>query len=533
MKNYKFYLLFVFILIPCFQTSLLASDISEWNSNFERMFITQKGNNISGQYDYAGGKIIGVLEGRTLKGWWSEDDDAHECGPNDGWSGPFVLKFSTDGKSFAGSYGKCTRGQRTLESINPSDATWTGTLAKGSINFNMLQSVASKSSVSQAKSVTKISLIPEKSFVSPGQPITVTFSGLPAKGQDWLAISDVNHGADEYFDMIMLEGNPKSGTHSFTGLSEGNYEIRAYTNWPDGGYNVTAKVDIKVAKASSAPKPAVARVATPKKPVSPLPAKSLPSKSVTPVKAKPIDGIEPVTKKVTPGVSVLSNNPPLKAPDAPNGLGVDVPSRSSWMYSDLGLLTLDEIIAKFNIPTPPPVGDWRVTERNNGMHVVTQIIDRKTKNFKIKKKFEFKNGKVIRIITGTPDGNQIKIYFDAKTGLLSSAEHRLNEVSNGPRYTYNPDGTPKCVYGYKAQNDAYMNHGRRVCSVNGVLQYERFYENDKETGTWKQYKNGKLAKLSTYKNGKKNGIQATYNNGQLVSWYIAKDGKRVGDMKTP
>ncbi len=80
MKNYKFYLLIVFILIPCFQTALLASDRSEWNSNFNRMSFVQEGNNISGQYDYAGGKIIAVLEGRTLKGWWSENDDTRKRG---------------------------------------------------------------------------------------------------------------------------------------------------------------------------------------------------------------------------------------------------------------------------------------------------------------------------------------------------------------------------------------------------------------------------------------------------------------------
>jgi len=67
-------------------------------------------NHFNGTYDYAGGKITGTIVGNTIQGWWSETDDKHICGPGNRWSGPFVMRFSSDGRSFKGKYGKCERG---------------------------------------------------------------------------------------------------------------------------------------------------------------------------------------------------------------------------------------------------------------------------------------------------------------------------------------------------------------------------------------------------------------------------------------
>ncbi len=134
---------------------------------------------------------------------------------------------------------------------------------------NNAKPVLSDTIAAQPKPLRKISINPGKSIFEPGQNIMVTFSGLPAKGQDWLAISDINHKSDEYFDLVMLEGKPKSGTHSFSGLPEGNYEIRVYTNWPDGGYHIAAKIPIKVAKAKVIPKPSTPVVTKQQKTVPP------------------------------------------------------------------------------------------------------------------------------------------------------------------------------------------------------------------------------------------------------------------------
>ncbi len=116
-----------------------SSGTSEWTSNFNKMTLDQKGKNLSGNYDYAGGKMMGILKGRTLEGWWSEDDDVKDCGPDNAWSGPYVLTFADDGKSFTGIYGKCQNAQRSIASLTPSDGDWHGNLSKGAINFNFTQ----------------------------------------------------------------------------------------------------------------------------------------------------------------------------------------------------------------------------------------------------------------------------------------------------------------------------------------------------------------------------------------------------------
>ncbi len=148
------------------------------------------------------------------------------------------------------------------------------------------------------ETISGINLKFAKPMVKPDDKITVTFSGLPAKGQDWLALSDINHGPDEYFDMVMLEGQPQSGSHTFKGLPEGKYEVRVYTDWPDGGYTVVAKAAIRVSKLPAAPKAPVALIKPPKKPVAPIAAKPKPV-APKPAKAKPTPVATPVPAQIT------------------------------------------------------------------------------------------------------------------------------------------------------------------------------------------------------------------------------------------
>ncbi len=120
-------------------TPTAASGRSEWDTNFNKVFFDQKGQNLSGHYEYASGKVKGNLKGMTMEGWWSEDDDTKDCGPDNAWSGPFVLTFANDGKSFTGIWGKCQGGKRTIESLTTSDGDWHGNLSKGAIDFNSAQ----------------------------------------------------------------------------------------------------------------------------------------------------------------------------------------------------------------------------------------------------------------------------------------------------------------------------------------------------------------------------------------------------------
>ncbi len=140
-----------------------------------------------------------------------------------------------------------------------------------------------------------ISLMPDKSTFTPDQKISISFSGLPAKGQDWLALSAVSHQSNEYFDTIMLKGKPKSGRHGFIALPEGEYEVRAYTNWPDGAYKIAAKTSVLVAQAHAAPKPPIAPVSLPK---------SLPNPAAKKVEPVAQSKLEPEPQIISPQTPV-------------------------------------------------------------------------------------------------------------------------------------------------------------------------------------------------------------------------------------
>ncbi len=162
-----------------------------------------------------------------------------------------------------------TRGPEAIQIIDSFQSTASGA-AKKVIKQKPAPLVAKEKKpapIAPVQTKSQISLSPGQTAFAPGQKIQVSFSGLPATGQDWIALSAVGHKPDEYFDMKMLEGRPKTGTHSFTGLPEGDYEVRVYTNWPDGGYTVAAKTGIRVAKAPVPPKQPVAPMAAPKSPV--------------------------------------------------------------------------------------------------------------------------------------------------------------------------------------------------------------------------------------------------------------------------
>jgi hypothetical protein len=120
---------------------------------------------------------------------------------------------------------------------------------------------------------------PIQSTFKPDESIEVQFSGLPATGQDWLAISGKGQGPKQYFDIVMLENRPRDGVHKFKPLPEGEYDIRLYTNWPDGGYDIVASSGVRVASLPELPQPA-----------QPLPLPALPQ-APQPVVTEGADGV--------------------------------------------------------------------------------------------------------------------------------------------------------------------------------------------------------------------------------------------------
>lgn len=77
------------------------------------------------------------------------------------------------------------------------------------------------------------------------QLVVVTYAGMPGSRRDWITIVPEGTPDDKYGEWAYL-GTP-SGTHRFGRLLKpGNYEVRAYENWPAGQYGVKARARFQV-----------------------------------------------------------------------------------------------------------------------------------------------------------------------------------------------------------------------------------------------------------------------------------------------
>ena len=79
-----------------------------------------------------------------------------------------------------------------------------------------------------------------------GQRVSVYFAGLPGNAQDWITVVRADLPDDKYDEYFYLKGQ-KEGVLNFTKqLPAGNYEVRTYYNWPDGGYKVMIRYPFKI-----------------------------------------------------------------------------------------------------------------------------------------------------------------------------------------------------------------------------------------------------------------------------------------------
>jgi hypothetical protein len=81
------------------------------------MVLVQTGNNVTGTYEYQGGRITGTVSGNTLTGTWSESTTYSP--PDD--AGDVVLTMSGDCHSITG--------QWRYGSTGDWDGSWSGTRA--------------------------------------------------------------------------------------------------------------------------------------------------------------------------------------------------------------------------------------------------------------------------------------------------------------------------------------------------------------------------------------------------------------------
>jgi TolB-like protein len=86
---------------------------------------------------------------------------------------------------------------------------------------------------------------PSKTIYNRFDQITISYSGLPGNQNDWITLVKAAESDRTYGDWFYTSGQ-RSGSYTFKAVEPGDYEIRIYYDWPNGGYIVQKKIKIKV-----------------------------------------------------------------------------------------------------------------------------------------------------------------------------------------------------------------------------------------------------------------------------------------------
>ncbi len=88
-------LITLLILMMSYHFGFSQSVSGIFNSDFNELTITQNGNSVTGTYKYRSGRIEGTLSGRTLTGFWVQDNG----------KGKIIFEFNSDFSEFTGKWG--------------------------------------------------------------------------------------------------------------------------------------------------------------------------------------------------------------------------------------------------------------------------------------------------------------------------------------------------------------------------------------------------------------------------------------------
>lgn len=77
------------------------------------------------------------------------------------------------------------------------------------------------------------------------EQVTVSYSGLPGNQNDWITLISASASDSTYGEWFYTYGQ-KSGSYTFKVSEPGDYEVRVYYDWPNGGYVVRQRIKIKV-----------------------------------------------------------------------------------------------------------------------------------------------------------------------------------------------------------------------------------------------------------------------------------------------
>ncbi len=84
-----------------------------------------------------------------------------------------------------------------------------------------------------------------KDVFQQGDAITVNFFDMPGNGQDWITVVPEGSPNDTWGDWRYTDGK-NSGTYELPVLKSGKYELRAYYDYPHGGYAIQDRLKFTV-----------------------------------------------------------------------------------------------------------------------------------------------------------------------------------------------------------------------------------------------------------------------------------------------
>lgn len=84
-----------------------------------------------------------------------------------------------------------------------------------------------------------------KPVYRPQEEIEVQYGGMPGLDRDWITLVEKEAPENRYRQWFYTQGKA-NGSLRFNGLAPGEYEVRAYFDWPRGGYRVRARYPLRV-----------------------------------------------------------------------------------------------------------------------------------------------------------------------------------------------------------------------------------------------------------------------------------------------
>jgi hypothetical protein len=97
---------------------------------------------------------------------------------------------------------------------------------------------------------TGVVLRTQRPVYAANEPIIVEYVGFPGTN-DWITVTAASDPAEKY-GQFFYTGKKPGGFFTFSGLPAGDYEARAYFDWPGGGYVVRARFPFRVGAGGTA-----------------------------------------------------------------------------------------------------------------------------------------------------------------------------------------------------------------------------------------------------------------------------------------